>query len=114
MSAAPAKETPLLERLGVRYIEGPAAAPDVAPDDAVHVLNARERQALRAIEHAAVARAAVCGALAAGVCTLPPILLHGLHARDPARSTSRRRWPRWRGSSGTGSARCGPSRGRPG
>ncbi|MFO0601583.1 MAG: hypothetical protein U0324_00345 [Polyangiales bacterium] len=85
MSAAPAKEAPLLERFGVRYMEGPAAEPDVAPDDAVHVLNARERQALRAIEHAAVARAAVCGALAAGVCTLPPILLHGLHERDPAR-----------------------------
>ena len=85
MSAAPAKEAPLLERFGVRYMEGPAAEPDVAPDDAVHVLNARERQALRAIEHAAVARAAVCGALAAGVCTLPPILLHDLHERDPAR-----------------------------
>ncbi len=80
-----AKPVPYLERVGVQYMQGRAEGAAAPSDDAVHILNARERAGLRAIERAVVLRAAVCGALAAGVCTLPPLLLHDLHVAAPAR-----------------------------
>jgi hypothetical protein len=80
-----AKPVPYLERVGVQYMQGRVEAAAAPCDDAVHILNARERAGLRAIERAVVLRAAVCGALAAGVCTLPPLLLHDLHVTAPAR-----------------------------
>lgn len=79
------KAVPFLERVGVRYMQGRAEDTLGPSDDAIHVLNTRERAGLRAIERGAVVRAAVCGALAAGVCTLPPILLHDLHRDAPTR-----------------------------
>ena len=79
------KAVPFLERVGVRYMQGRAEDALAPSDDAVHVLNERERAGLRDIERGAVVRAAVCGALAAGVCTLPPILLHDLRLAAPAR-----------------------------
>jgi hypothetical protein len=80
-----AKAVPYLERVGVSFMQGRAEEPFAPSDDAVHVLNERERAGLRAIERRAVVRAAVCGALAAGVCTLPPIFLHDLRLAAPAR-----------------------------
>ena len=79
------KAVPFLERVGVRYMQGRAEDALAPSDDAVHVLNERERAGLRDIERGAVVRAAVCGALAAGVCTLPPILLHDMRLAAPTR-----------------------------
>lgn len=84
MGAADATKTPLLERLGLRYMERPADAAVVA-DDAVHVLNARERAALLRIERGAVARAAAAGALSAAACAAPAVALHAMRAAQPAR-----------------------------
>lgn len=83
-STAPAPPpTPILERLGVRYMERPEASATAPSEDAVHVLNERERAALRSIERGAVFRAGVAGAVAAGVCTLPPIFLHAMQSSRP-------------------------------
>lgn len=76
---------PLLEGLGVRYMERRGGEAPVSDADAIHVLNPRERAALRSIERGAVLRASAAGAVSAGLCALPPILLHGMQTAAPAR-----------------------------
>lgn len=69
--------TPLLERLGVRYLRwrsATATATAPAVDD-VHVLNAGERRALRLIERVAIGRAALAGALSGLACAVPVLWL---------------------------------------
>ena len=112
-------EGSLLERLAFGP-EGPAVEPDVVPDDAAACINARaSEQALRAIEHAAVARGGVRRPGGQSVCTSAPSSCTDFHedpgatGRCTSASTWCRRWPRWRGSSGTGSSVRAPSRGRP-
>lgn len=75
----------MLEDLGVRFIERRGADAAVSPADAIHVINPRERAALRAIERGAVLRAAAAGAISAGLCALPPIFLHGMKTAAPTR-----------------------------
>lgn len=65
-----ASSTSMLERLSSRYLRGGAGVGAAAPlsfADPIHVLNEDERRALRRIEHGAVARAAIAGALNAVV-----------------------------------------------
>lgn len=76
---------PLLERLGVRYMERRGDDGPVTADDAIHVLNTRERAALRAIERGAVLRAATAGALSAAACAVPPLALQAMHTAQPAK-----------------------------
>ncbi len=57
---------PFLERMGLRYFRALSArSGKVTADDAVHLLNPRERAALKRISRANVARAALAGALSA-------------------------------------------------
>jgi hypothetical protein len=64
-----------IERLGVRYLRALAAKRPAVATDALHVLNADERRALRSIERWAIARAACAGALSGLVCAIPAIVL---------------------------------------
>ena len=55
---------PLLVRLGVRYFQ--SLSSKIRPNealDAIHLLNASEREALRRIERGAIVRAAVAGGI---------------------------------------------------
>ena len=85
MAATPPEEkAPFLERVGVRYLERAArAAPPVAASDAIHVLNADERRALRRIERGAVLRAAAAGGLSAFSSALADALAQPLLGADP-------------------------------
>ena len=69
-----AEELPLLERVGLRYVESltrELGAVDV--DDAVHILDPSEWKALVAIERNAIIRSATAGALSALVCVIAVI-----------------------------------------
>ncbi|MDP3275340.1 MAG: hypothetical protein Q8Q09_09115 [Deltaproteobacteria bacterium] len=73
-----------IERLGMRFMrsfahKAQARGERVEQEDALHVLNPRERALLRTIERNAIARAAAAGALSGLVCALPSMLL-GHHA----------------------------------
>ncbi len=58
---------PVLERLGLRFFRRrDERLQDIVPDDDIHVLNERERQALRRVQRGAVLRAGGVGALSAG------------------------------------------------
>ncbi|HVH42780.1 MAG TPA: hypothetical protein VM925_10575 [Labilithrix sp.] len=78
---------PLLVRLGIRYFRDLSSKRHLAEAiDAVHLLNADERRALRRIERGAIIRAAVAGALstivagAVEVGIAMPLLGHEAHA----------------------------------
>lgn len=73
-------DPPLLERLGVRSLErrasrGPGAWAGVSTDGVVHVLDDKERAALRRIERATVARAGLAGLASALVSAGAEILV---------------------------------------
>jgi hypothetical protein len=71
----PAQSDSRLERAGVRFLQSLARERKPVALDALHVLNEDERHALMAIERAAIARAALAGALSGLVCAIPVILL---------------------------------------
>jgi hypothetical protein len=86
-SSSTSKAEPLLVRLGVRYFE--SLSNEVRPTealDAIHLLNATERAALRKIERGAIVRAAVAGGIstviagAVEVGIAMPLLGHEHHA----------------------------------
>ena len=63
-SSSTSKEEPLLVRLGVRYFENLSSrVVPIEALDAIHLLNASERAALRRIERGAIARAATAGGI---------------------------------------------------
>ncbi len=70
---------PLLERLGVRYLQKLSAAlPEAAATDAIHVLNADERRELRSVVRGAVFRAFLAGAISALVAAIGETILSPL------------------------------------
>lgn len=78
----PLLERPLLERVGVRSLERwTAGAATDAPangedaDGVVHLLDERERRALRRIERQAIARAGLVGALSAAIAAVAEVLV---------------------------------------
>lgn len=86
MSAPP---EPLLVRLGVRYFRSRARPAGAAPAvDAVHVLNADERTALRRIQRVAVVRAAVAGALSTIVAAIAEVLAQPLLGEHPSEAST--------------------------
>jgi hypothetical protein len=71
----PAKRRPALERLAERLLLGrESGLAAVVADDAINVLNERERAALRRIERGAVTRAAVAGALSGLVSAVAELI----------------------------------------
>ncbi|MCA3013096.1 MAG: hypothetical protein INH41_11945 [Myxococcaceae bacterium] len=79
MSPGPRRplETPLLQRVAVQYFErrsrAEARPSPAAAADAVHVLNARERAAMRAVQRGAVGRSAAAGALSGLVAAVAEV-----------------------------------------
>lgn len=75
---------PYLERVGLSYFRrlSGAAGPVVA-DDEVHVLNPRERKALKAVQRGAITRAAVAGALSTAISAAAEVLAQPLLGHDP-------------------------------
>ncbi|MFO0557922.1 MAG: hypothetical protein U0269_07870 [Polyangiales bacterium] len=64
-----------LEAAGVRFLRSLAAQKRAVAQDELHVLNADERQQLRAIERSAIASAAAAGAISGLVCAIPAIVM---------------------------------------
>jgi hypothetical protein len=82
----------VVEALAVRYFKrraGKALHPDAR--DAVHFLNPDERRALRRIEYLAVGRAAIVGAVCAGLGAIANVALQPLLGDDPSGAS----WGRW-------------------
>lgn len=82
----------VVEALAVRYFKrraGKAVRPDAR--DAVHFLNPDERRALRRIEYLAVGRAAIVGAVCAGLGAIANVALQPLLGDDPSSAS----WGRW-------------------
>ncbi|MCY1008246.1 hypothetical protein OV079_22325 [Nannocystis pusilla] len=82
----------VVEALAVRYFKrraGKAVHPDAR--DAVHFLNPDERRALRRIEYLAVGRAAIVGAVCAGLGAIANVALQPLLGDDPSSAS----WGRW-------------------
>lgn len=82
----------VVEALAVRYFKrraGKAAHPDAR--DPVHFLNPDERRALRRIEYLAVGRAAIVGAVCAGLGAIANVALQPLLGDDPSSAS----WGRW-------------------
>jgi hypothetical protein len=78
------EESPLLERLGTKYLEGlDGAAPDVVAEDAIHILNPRERKDLRAVERGVIIRAGLAGALSALASSVAEVLATPMLGPDP-------------------------------
>lgn len=77
------KTTPWLEKIGVRYFHHLSRNKRIARTDEIHILNERERQQLKSIEHWAVFRAGMAGAIAGTVVVLialaadPIFVAHG-------------------------------------
>ena len=101
-----AKKSPLLERLGVQFLSqasasavraasagvGAGGAPET---DAIHVLNPKERAALRAIERGAIARAALAGVINALLTGLAELLAHPLLGDPDAQATTQQLLTFW-------------------
>jgi hypothetical protein len=87
--AAEAPRGSVLERAGVRYLQALASRDRVTTDDPVHVLTARERSELKRVERAAIARAALAGALSGLACAVPAILLPAPEAGAPLGALAR-------------------------
>lgn len=77
----PADRPPLLERVGLRFLERRAVP--VGQQGAVHVLDPEERAALKQVETRAVLRAALAGALSASAAALADYLAAPLLGPDP-------------------------------
>jgi len=88
-ASAPTAEPrlPLMERIGIWYLQSrprPLAVPPTdGADDAVHVLDPRERAELRRIERSAILRAAAAGALSTLVSAGAELLVLDSEASDP-------------------------------
>lgn len=81
MSAAAKK--PIMERVGVRYFASRSSKLRVVTSgDALHVLNAEERKALKRVEYGAIARAALAGAASGGLCALVEVYAERVWADD--------------------------------
>jgi hypothetical protein len=77
-------ESPLLERLGVRYFR--RLSKSIGPVDAgdgVHYLNPDERHAMRRVERGAILRACAAGALSTIVSAAAEVLAHPLLGPHP-------------------------------
>jgi hypothetical protein len=72
---------PVLERVALRYFAHLSATTQGRRDDRVHILDASERAALRAIERGAIARSALAGALSSVAAGAAEVLAD---ARFPA------------------------------
>lgn len=82
MSAPPPKP-PFMARLGRSYFASRSSkVRALASGDAVHVLNADERKALMRVEVAAIARAALAGALSGGACATAEVFADRHFAGD--------------------------------
>jgi hypothetical protein len=78
-AAAQATKKPFLERVGVRYFRARSTTKRaVSSGDAVHVLNAEERAALRRIQAGAIFRSALAGALSGGVSAAAEVVAEPL------------------------------------
>ncbi len=77
---------PLMARLGRRFFERRSARlKALTSNDAVHVLNAAERAAMRRVHWGAVGRAALAGALSGGTCAAAEVYADGRWAHEPFR-----------------------------
>jgi len=69
---------PLLERAAVSYFQSRSERvprPKVGDEvDAVHLLNAHEQEAIKRVERGAIARAAIAGAISAGICAVAELV----------------------------------------
>jgi hypothetical protein len=75
-----------MERVGVRYFASRSSKLRVVTSgDALHVLNAEERKALKRVEYGAIARAALAGAASGGACAAVEVYANGAWADDPVR-----------------------------
>jgi hypothetical protein len=79
-----AHESPLLERVGVRYFRRLSASlGPVDAGDGVHFLNPQERAGLRAVVRGTIVRACVAGAISAMVSATTEILARPLLGPEP-------------------------------
>lgn len=100
-----AKKSPLLERLGVQFLSqasvsavraaSTAGAEDDAGTDAIHLLNPKERAALRAIERGAIVRAAAAGAINALLTGFAEVLAHPLLGDPNVEATTQQQLTFW-------------------
>lgn len=85
MTATPVPEKPpLMARVGRSYFARRSSKVKAAESgDALHVLNAQERAALRRVQLGAIGRSALAGALSGGVCAAAEVYADGRWADQP-------------------------------
>lgn len=77
---------PFMARVGRSYFASRSSrVRAVSSGDAVHVLNADERRALRRVEYGAIARAALAGALSGGACATAEVFADAHLAANPVK-----------------------------
>lgn len=90
------EKVPLMERLGVQYMRRLSEKwENPEPEDEIHILNPRERKELRNIERWAVFRAAMAGALSAGISALASVVFWDRLGDDPLNPSWGEIWAFW-------------------